>query len=182
MASPSPSRWPRRSPGCGLASAMGPRRAVLQSRGAGWPPSGSLALPASPVRCQGLLHLQPAEPRLQGIKQENEIFHFLTERSNQLEVTLFLQFHLLQLGHGGGAGGLPIILIRGAPHTAKLQPRAGSSPGSCWLIMNIFMAAQPGLARLLLPKPCSLHVFWALAGSLQKTSPRSEVWWVLPKG
>lgn len=120
-------------------------------------------------------------PGSRGLKQENEIFRFPTQRSNRLEVTLFLQFHLLQLGHGGGAGGLPIILIRGAPRAAKLQPRAGSSPGSCWLIMNIFMAAQPGLARLLLPEPCSLRVFWALAGSLQKTSPSSEVWWVLPK-
>lgn len=108
------------------------------------------------------------------VRLGNEIFRFPTERSNQLEVTLFLQFHLLQLGRGGGAEGLPIILIRGAPRSAKLQPRAESSRDSCWLIMNIFMAAQPGFALLLLAEPCYLSVYFGRALGVCSKAPKSH--------
>lgn len=89
-------------------------------------------------------------------------------------MTLFLQFHLLQLGRGGGAEGLPIILIRGAPRSAKLQPRAESSRDSCWLIMNIFMAAQPGFALLLLAEPCYLSVYFGSALGVCRKAPESQ--------
>lgn len=115
-----------------------------------------------------------ASSRWRGLEGRTKYSVFQRKDQTGWEVTLFLQFHLLQLGHGGGAGGLPIILIRGAPRAAKLQPRAGSSPGSCWLLMNTVMAAQPGLA----PR-CSGALLRTWGLGLHRNPPGSEAGWVL---
>lgn len=117
------------------------------------------------VGLAGIPRAGPGSPRpparrapAQGIKREDEIVPFPTGRSNRSGATLFLRFHLLQLGRGGGAGGLPVILVEGLP----VQRRSG-----CF-VQNVLAAARPGQARRPPPEPCAARGLRALAGKRQQ--------------